>query len=313
MPAEHEKNSRKLLILHGNCQLYQVAAMLQLVPTLRKKMRVIYVAYDAELTFEQQSRCAVYVYQPLLGEKWGSQTSACVIEKLLAVSPGISIISVPSIIFLGYWPFHDRNSAIACNNGNFGDFVLDELAQSTASTEKIIDIYAKIVANTDLKKIVDETIATQEEKEKPLTIKSTHLYKDKFRDRLSFHSFIHPVKEILVVLANECLALLDCPPVSDRVFQGFIDSTALQEIPIAPSVAKRLSLRFYKEDMRFKTYGSLMTYREYIECYVSCARIHADLTEYLLAVHEYKKNNGLENYTTQLYAAENARVYKFAF
>jgi hypothetical protein len=269
--------SRKLCIIHANCQGDPLRKLLMLHPQFGQEFEIVkytnYLREDIPDTRLQQ--CSLFLYQPL-GEKWDDHASAALLAR---VNPAAVTAAIPNMLFKGYWPFWTNKSPI-----EFGDIFLDRLVDMGLEKKEILYIcmHTDIAAKHDLAGLFEDSVCREREKEQGCVVHTVDLILDLFRSEKLFNTINHPNRRLVLHVTEGILAHLGFAPLPDVLAGAFQDPYPEFELPLHPQVAAFHQLPFGNASTLYNVFGKPRTYEQYAGLYVDCRALGIrDLSSYL--------------------------------
>lgn len=258
--------SRKLCILHGNCQGDVLALLLGLSKefTRHYEIRRVVNYLNEAPSPEDLSRCSLFLYQRL-GSHWGANAT----DNLLGLLPsGCESICFPNMFFKGYWPFWRRDESAI----EFSDSFLEMLLARNLPLPALLNLYNKCdpALAGDVSGVPASTLAIEKEKEKLTDIKYVYLIEENWRERQIFLTINHPSMPLLAHVANSVLNMLGFPGLKESVTNNIIHPYDEFWLPIHPAVGARLSLPFASADRKYNCFSQKLTHAEYTRVYLAC-------------------------------------------
>ena len=260
-----EQDHRELCLLHANCQGEPLALLLRSSPEFSVRWRVRhYTNYTREaIPTEDIAGATLFLYQHL-GADWDEFSSAALLG---AVNPDAVSLCIPNMFFKGYWPFWTNDSPM-----DFADVLLEKLLASGAGKPEIIKIYlhGTVTNMMNVDAVVAETLRIETDKEERCDIKTAAFIAQNWKERRLFQTVNHPGEELLLMTAQEILARLGLPPLSDEICAAFKYDYEGFHLPIHPKVASYFGLAFADESMEYLVFGKKMTFAQYVSRYIDC-------------------------------------------
>ncbi len=259
--------SRKLCVIHANCQGDPLRALLMNHPQFGRQFSVVkYTNYLRETVLpEHLAECDLFLYQPL-GEQWDDHASDALLAR---VNPRAVTLALPNMFFKGYWPFWTNKSPM-----NYGDSLLDELIAKGLEVREIVYLYvhSRLVSGHDLAGMFADSVAYERRKEEGCVVGTVDIVLEHFRTERLFNTINHPNRRLVLHVANGLLNVLGFPPLPSEQIAAFPDPYPECELPIHPQVAAFHDLRFAGPDTRYNVYGTPRTFAEYAALYVDCRK-----------------------------------------
>ncbi|UZP67174.1 WcbI family polysaccharide biosynthesis putative acetyltransferase [Desulfovibrio mangrovi] len=269
--------SRKLCLIHANCQGDPLRKLLMLHPQFGQEFEVVkYTNYLRESIPDEQLRsCSLFLYQPL-GEKWDDHASDALLAR---VNPDAVNLAIPNMLFKGYWPFWTNRSPI-----EFGDAFLDKLVGMGLEKKEILYIclHTDIAAKHDLAAMFEKSILHEIEKEKGCVVGTVDLVLERFRTEKLYNTINHPNRRLILHVTAGILSHLGYAPLPRVLVDAFQDPYPEFELPLHPQIAAFHSLSFGDAATRYNVFGKMRTYEEYVGFYVDCRQLNIrDFSSYL--------------------------------
>jgi hypothetical protein len=262
--------SKKLCLLHANCQAEELLSLLQASVAFTSSYRIVMrTNYTHEhVSAQELSECSVFLYQHL-GDTWKELSSQALLRQL---SPSALALQIPNLFFKGYWPFWTSHGLI-----DFSDSLLNRLIDEGTPKPAILKIYlhSDITNFIDLKASLDETIAIERQKEALSCVKYVEYGLQLWKKQLIFLTVNHPSLGLLVHVTQGILDALGLPPLSEQElklpglqadFPSYIDF----ELPVHPQVAAFHGLEFGGTQQTYAVFTRRMTFEQYISRYIDC-------------------------------------------
>ncbi len=228
-----------------------------------------------EVQARQMSECTLLIEQVQRNERCPTDTY---------LKPNTPRISFPVLYSLALWPFAqgDRVGEPADRPPLFDNPINDSqiaaLMAQGGETETILDAYEAMdyAALADLDGLFDRNRAMIRDLETRADIGLWDNIETRFTTEPTFHSFYHPYPAALYpAYKAACEFVVDIiggdtgavPGTLDRWVKT--DTFQLQQVPIHPSVARKLNLAWHKPDRRYRLrYQGALTFREFWRTYL---------------------------------------------
>ncbi len=256
---------KKLCIIHANCQGDNLKALLLNTPSFSKFFDIQkYTNYlNENIPNQSLDSCALFIYQQL-GEQWGDQATASLLQKLPAHT---QCICIPNIFFNGYWPLWTNATHMA-----YGDMLIEHLANSGLNASEILHIYmnGNISTKFDLKQLIKLSREKELEKEKNSSIKTINIIDTHWREEQLFHTINHPGARLTLHVANAVLAKLglgEVPPSTRNAYENMKEEFVQ---PIHPQVAEYFDIPFVTPTTLYNVYGQTLDFEQYTRAYIQC-------------------------------------------
>ncbi|SBW10025.1 conserved hypothetical protein [uncultured delta proteobacterium] len=266
-------DAREDCLIHANCQAEPLARLLLASPEFAARWRIrIYTNYTREaIPAAALKNASLFLYQHLTPE-WGELSS----ESLLArIGPQTRPVCIPTMFFLGYWPFWTKNSPM-----EFGDYFLDKLFEAGAGKPEMLRIYLRgdVTKMADLEDVVRKTLETEFAKEERCAVKTAGFVAENWKTTRMFQTVNHPDTPLLLHVAQGLLACLGLPPLPAAVCEAFTYDYEGFCLPIHPGVAAFHGLPFAGEETLYPVFGRGMTFSQYVSRYIDCRINHLEET-----------------------------------
>ncbi len=273
----------KRALLFANCQGEPLEKILRNCPDFCQGWSLTrYVNFTGDaLPAGALENCDLFFYQHL-GEKWKDNASARLLARLPA---GARAVCLPNLFFKGYWPLWVHGSSM-----NFGDMFLDTLCDRGLGLAEIGRLYLHSVTRMyDLDELLARSLQVERERESYAFCSLVDEVLALWRERRLFDTVNHPAPELTWMLAArlmEHLGLNAPPPLAALEAAGVeLCCDPEFELPIHPRVAEHFHLAFGHAGERFRVFGKMLTFEEYMACYVDCRRLgDVNFIDYLRAV-----------------------------
>lgn len=258
-------SSKKLCIIHGNCQGETLTALLGASPEFMAAYEVeYYVNFTRQaIPSESLARCGLLLHQHL-GEEWGDLSSASL---RAALGPGARSLCIPNMLFKGYWPFWSSKPGF-----DYSDMMLDSLLERGLGKDEamLVAVRGNLDQMFGLEALLRETLAVERGKERLCDVQYVDIIEERFRKEKLFMSVNHPGRTLMLHAADAVLGKLGMPGLPESYRQAYPEVRYEFELPIHPQVAGFHRLEFVPEGAMYTIYGHPMTYVEYIGLYLDC-------------------------------------------
>lgn len=269
----HGMPQKKLCIVHANCQGEPLAAFLRRVPGFGPEHEVrLYTNYIREpLPEEALSRCAVFLYQPLLDEThWGELTSGRVLARLPSDA---RTLAIPSMFFRAYWPFW-----VGGQEFQFSHQVLERLWKAGLPRAEALRVFlrGRVLPGAEVERRTRASLERERAKEAHTPIKYVDWILERFRTRMLFNQINHPGHELLCLVAREVLRHLEVE-IPEQGVEPYVPELHPEfRMPVHPCVAAHWGLEFADETTRYPVYGRELTFAEYAGEYLTARQLGID-------------------------------------
>ncbi len=263
--------TRKLCLLHANCQGDEYEALLRLTPGFNEEWELYrFTNYTREpVPDELLRRADLFIYQHL-EDKWGELASETMLKRL---KPKAGSLCLPNMFFKGVWPFWVGQAPI-----DYGDYFLEKLIASGAEKAVILRLYLHNDLSTkfDLQGSLEETLHYEEKKEERCFCRTMPLLRQYWRHEAMFHTVNHPGKRLITYVYGEICRELGLTNLNEDLLDKFQLSYADFELPIHPQVAAFFNLEYVTAGSKFNIYGRPMSFVQYISRYIDCRKNNVD-------------------------------------
>lgn len=263
--------TRKLCLLHANCQGDEYEALLKLTPGFNDEWELRrFTNYIREPVPDGLLRRAdLFVYQHL-EDKWGELASEVMLKKLNSKAKALCL---PNMFFKGTWPFWVGQAPI-----DYGDYFLEKLITSGAEKAVILRLYLHndLSKKFDLQGNFDETLSHEEKKEERCFCRIVPLLRQYWLNEPMFYTVNHPGKRLITYVYQELCRELGLAPINREQLEKIQLSYADFELPIHPQVASFFKLNYANAESQFNIYGRAMSFAQYISRYIDCRQNNID-------------------------------------
>lgn len=274
-----KKKQKPLCFIYGNCQLYFVYQYLKANFPEKYEYQVatnyLIINGTAQFPAELAKKADLFIYQPLQGH--GINNTDYIKENYLKES--CSLISLPYIYFLGYFPDFTqdpRNLSTMNPLMPFGFFpygsqrLMDLIAEGYSTAEIIEKSYHEdFIPKEQILEKLYKSLSILRDKEQFTDIKLADFIEHNFQTHHLFYSPNHPTNYLLKELINQVLKKMHLS--TKQVKKSFFDkeffATWTNSI-IYPCVAKTLNLQFDISHVMFM--NDMVFYPIYIAEYIRC-------------------------------------------
>ncbi len=257
--------SKKICIIHANCQGDHLKAALESCPDFSRHFSVYkYTNYLKEHIPEGIfTRCDLLLYQNL-SDKWEEHSSRALMS---ALPGGANAICIPNMFCKYYWPLWTNTAPVA-----FGDIFLEHLLGLGLNLDEAATIYLRgdLTAKYDLEALRRESLEVERRKEAGAPIKTTDIVEELWRDEQLFYTVNHPGEKLILHVAGEVLRLLGLGELPSGLREYFRADYEDIELPIHPRVGNFFRLPFAGTDRLYNIYGRRMIFEKYATCYIQC-------------------------------------------
>lgn len=221
--------------------------------------------------------CDLFLYQQL-NEKWEDLASEKIISRLPKHAKAVSI---PNILFRGYWPLIAGESA----KEGWTDIFINTLLEKGLQTEEIVYmlIHTNLSKHYDFDSFRKKTIEMESKKTYVGLKNIADFIEENWKKEQLFTTPSHPCTKTILFSGNEILKALELNPISmkDESVQKLYCATEFF-LPIHPFIGTHYNLPFVSKDKKYPVYGDMLTYTEYIIRYLECKREGVPLASYTL-------------------------------
>lgn len=275
---------KKVMILHGLCDLGHMAKLLRLYPIICENYQIFYFRYDQKNNTRYSNRilnrlikiCDVYINSRNGGEKFNFSN--------LELQKNCRIITIPTIRFFGIWPQINCNYDLYFNkyyipalnllDGAFcpGDIEINKRIDEGIEWE---DIYKEIsdvnfYSKEEVDRVFGKAIRQMEYVEKYNEIKIVDFIKNNYQKEPLFNEYLHCKNVILFECIKQISRLLDIE-LENNMANKIIPEHVYTEMPVYPSVAHHLNIEWVNSEtkwyIRSYTKPCHVTFKEYVKWY----------------------------------------------
>lgn len=184
------------------------------------------------------------------------------------------------MFFKGYWPLWTSESTM-----NFGDELLDTLVDKGLSLAeiKLLAMNPHLLASYHIDSRLEQSLNFERQRERACFFAYTPFLEAHWSTERLFTTVNHPARPLLHMVGQEVLKALGLPPLSPTTLAQPLSCDPSFEQPIHPLVASHFALPV-DHNTRYPVYGKLLTYAEYLVCYIDCRQRGLNFLEYLQAV-----------------------------
>jgi hypothetical protein len=292
------ENSKKLGLIYANCQRDLIKSHLELSSEFMANYELGNLPYHFKaiqtnfvIPEEMLAQTGLFIYQPI-ASKYGQQSTENIISRLPADCQNISL---PYIYFKGYHPQFtklksDNLQQRFINDGsNLGDINIISLVKQGYSNEEIIKLISdeNFYTSESLQQNLNNTLQQLSERELSTDIKIADFIRNHYQQNYLFYIPAHPANLIGYEVANQILSRLNFSLLKQPHPQEQLHGVT---IPIYPSVAKHLNLRFVSDRNLYQPLSFLenkFNFRDCSQQYInSCRQISTQKTELLTGLSQ---------------------------
>lgn len=263
--------TRKLCLLHANCQGGEYETLLRLTPEFNEEWELHrFTNYTREPVPETLLRRADFFIYQHLDDNWNELASEPMLRKL---KPRAASLCLPNMFFKGVWPFWAGQAPI-----DYGDYFLEKLIASGAEKAVILRLYLHndLSNKFDLQGILEETLDFEEKKEIRCFCKTVPLLRRYWPQEPMFYSVNHPGKRLITYVYEELCRELGINALQADILSGRQLGYADFELPIHPQLADFFKLEYVTADTKFNIYGRPMSFAQYASRYIDCRQNNVD-------------------------------------
>ncbi len=289
------KASKKIAVIYGNCQTAMLREILLLNPSFEDKYFFIVIPTVCDYNAGEEMRelwntllandefwkqIDLFLCQKVNGaNRFCSELATDNLVKKL--SSKCQVISMINIYFDGYFIQRTENKNNIMEeiqqSGLFpyGDIFVDELLKRGFKKEDILEqvLDENFIASEIIDQAVNQSLLELKKREKEADVVISDYIEQKYKERQLFYSPNHPVNIVLIEYARRLIrymGLTDSTIGEDIVYMkaGCLKG---QDIPIYPSVIKRLGMKVYDTSYYMNRYiepDLLVGFEEYIKKYI---------------------------------------------
>lgn len=258
----HEAFGKKIAIIHGNCQTGVIKKYLENSKLFSNKYFItqippIHEFKNACIDERMLENCALFVYQySSKNNEFGYQLSS---EYILNLLPKKCIcINIPNLWCKGsnfLFPqvannlkVNSLNDNIAFKHFPFSDDNIDNMIEENKSIEEIVNLLKSesFYSKNHILEHFDKNLSLLKERDKKFQVKIVDFIENNYNNSLLYYNVAHPTNIVLKEIGRRILKLLDLYSIDDydKIELDEITNLGIDQIPIYPSVAKHLDLKF---------------------------------------------------------------------
>lgn len=260
----HENFSKKMAIVYGNCHATVIKSYLENSKLFSSKYFIMEIPnihkfendYDC-IDEKILENCNLFIYQySSRNNKFGYQLSSEYILSLL--SKRCNCINIPNLYCEGsnflfpqvkdIFTNNPFNNNTCCRQFAYADENIDILIKQNKGVEEICNILksTNFYNKSYISQNFDKNISLLEERDKKFNVKVVDYIKDNYDKFLTYYDVAHPTNIVLKEIGRRILKLLELysPNDYDKIELSTIANRDANQIPIYPSVAKHLDLKF---------------------------------------------------------------------
>lgn len=258
----HEAFGKKIAVIHGNCHTGVIKKYLENSKLFSNKYFIIQIPpihkfKNACIDERILENCDLFIYQySPIDNKFGYQLSSEYILDLL--SNKCICINIPNLRCKGsnfLFPQIINNSNINSLNDNiayrhfpFSDDNIDSMIEENKSIKEIINLLKSesFYSKNYILEHFDKNLGVLKEKDKKFQVKIVDFIENNYNKFLTYYDVAHPTNIVLKEIGRRVLRLLDLYSSDDydKIELDEITNLDIYQIPIYPSVAKHLDLKF---------------------------------------------------------------------
>ncbi|SHN70626.1 WcbI family polysaccharide biosynthesis putative acetyltransferase [Desulfovibrio litoralis] len=265
------KKTKKICILHANCQGEEYQAILDKIPAFTDEWNLkLFTNYTKQaIPQDLLPQADLFLYQ-YLDNSWGDLSSDVLLKQL---KKNTAAFCLPAVFFRGFHPFWEGRSEF-----HYYDNFLEKLIASGAEKSVILRLYLQndLRNKLDLNAHIEFSFSREEEKEKSCDFKVMPFIRKNWQDRQLLYTVSHPNKVLCRYLVENILNALNIA-LPDELFWETHNCTYNDfEQPIHPQLIDFYKLKFITPETTFNVYGRQLSFAQYISRYIDCRQNNID-------------------------------------
>lgn len=271
----------KNVILYGNCQIEYIENYLKSSSDFRRNYKIIlskpvFAIENSNCLQKKIEQCDVFIYQNVDGEFQDFLKTDVIKNKL---KQECKCINIPVAYFTGYFPqyVHNPENRITedyvwgkypYGDSNIVSFMRNQSNRNIDKIESFLkklnssDYYSSDYVNDNAEKSLLEL----RKREKKCDFTISNIIEEFYNKEFCFFTVNHPNYRVIRYMSEKILEKLDIS--ADDIHNLVIEKLDHVMIPIYPSVAKVLSLKFISENQKYNYLGKEITFDYYIKDYI---------------------------------------------
>lgn len=258
----HEAFGKKIAVIHGNCHTKVLKNYLENSKLFSNKYFITQIPPIHEFKYacideRMLENCDLFIYHYVSkNNEFGQQLSS---EYILNLLPSkCNLINIPNLYCKGsnfLFPqitdianFNILNDSTYYKHFLFSDENIDSMIEQNKSVKEIINLLKSesFYSKNYILEHFDKNLSLLKERDKKFELKIVDYIENNYNRFLTYYDVAHPTNIVLKEIGRRILKLLDLysPDDYDKIELDEITNLDYAQIPIYPSVAKHLDLKF---------------------------------------------------------------------